>query len=127
MDPATTIRTPSKPFRTALRWQLFVTVLAAAICWWRFGKHGAISAGLGGAIALCGSYAYVRSVSRPSGNSPGDTLVTMFRAEASKLVLIVILLWMVLGAYKGVVLAGFLPTFFVTILVFQMAFFIKDS
>lgn len=127
MTSAPSARTPSKPYRTALRWQIVVTGLAAALGGAYFGAHGALSAALGGAISVCGSYAYVRSVSRPAGSSPGATLVTMFRAEASKLILIVLLLWLVLGTYKGVVLAGFLPTFFATILVFQMAFFIKDS
>jgi ATP synthase protein I len=54
-------------------------------------------------------------------------LVTAFKAEAVKVVVIVLMLWLVLTLYKDVVAVGFIGTFAVTVLIFGMALFVTDD
>ena len=58
--------------------------------------------------------------------TPGPTLVAMFRAEAAKILVIVGGLWLVLSAYKDVVPAAFFTAFVITVIVFSMAFFVRE-
>jgi len=47
-------------------------------------------------------------------------------AEAVKLGLIVMLLWLVLAVYADVVVMVFLGSFVATVLIFSMAFFVRE-
>ena len=58
--------------------------------------------------------------------SAGGTLVTALQAEAVKIGLAVVLLWVVLTSYKDVVAAVCVGSFILSILVFSMAFFVRD-
>jgi ATP synthase protein I len=116
----------SKPIRTVLRWQLYATIAAALIAGLWQGLPGAISAALGGTINLTAGAVFGCFASRAGKRSVGVTLVALFRAEASKVALIVILLWLVLSVYKQVALAAFFGTFFVTALLFSAAMFVRD-
>ena len=57
----------------------------------------------------------------------GSMLIAMLRAEAAKILVIVGGLWVVLSSYKDVVPAAFFATFVVTVIVFSMAFFVRDQ
>ena len=54
------------------------------------------------------------------------TLRTMLRAEAAKITLIVLQLWLVLGGYGDVVPGAFFAAFIATLLVSQAAILIRD-
>ena len=56
----------------------------------------------------------------------GTTLAAMFRAEAAKILVIVGGLWVTLSAYQDVVPAAFFTAFVITVIVFSMAFFVRD-
>ena len=56
----------------------------------------------------------------------GATLRTMIRAEAAKITLIVLQLWLVLGGYRDLVPSAFFATFVATLLVSQAAILIRD-
>jgi len=56
----------------------------------------------------------------------GATLGAMFRAEAGKIVVIVGGLWLALSTYRDLVPAAFFTAFFTTVVVFSMAFFVRD-
>jgi ATP synthase protein I len=118
------------PFRYPLRrvagWQFIATgiVAAAGSLWW--GGHGAISGVLGGIVNLAAGAAYAFVVGLANPASAGGTLVTAFRAEAIKIVLIVAQLWLVLTMYADVVHAVFFAAFVVTVLVTQAAILIRD-
>ena len=90
------------------------------------GANGALSALLGGVVNISAVvvYAVVLGVSNPS--SAGATVAAMFRAEASKILVIILQLWLVLTTYKDVVPAAFFATFVITVLLFSMAFFDRD-
>ena len=47
----------------------------------------------------------------------------MFLAEGSKILVIILQLWLVLTTYKDLVPAAFFATFVITVLLFSMAFF----
>ena len=116
----------TKPIRNVLKWQAIATLAVAAIAGVWAGVHGALSAMLGGIVNLsaCVVYALVVAVSRPA--SAGATVMTLFRAEASKILVIVLQLWFVLTSYKDIVLAAFFAAFVITVLLFRMALLARD-
>lgn len=115
-----------RPIRTVLRWLVYATVVSALIAGLWQGYHGAVSALLGGFINLTAGTAYGWIGLRGSKRTAGDTLRTLFRAEAGKITLIVVQLWLVLSSYKQVVLAAFFGTFILTVILFSMAFFVRE-
>jgi len=116
----------TKPIRNVLKWQVIATTAVAAIAGVWAGVHGVLSAVLGGIvnISACVVFALVVAVSRPS--SAGATVATLFRAEAGKILVIVLQLWFVLTSYKDIVLAAFFAAFVITVLLFRMALFVRD-
>ena len=115
-----------KPIRTVLRWQLYATVVSALIAAsWR-GSHGAYSALLGGFINIVAGAAFAWLALRGDSRTAGAGLYALFRAEASKVILIVAQLWLVLALYKQVVLGAFFGTFFLTVILSTMALIARD-
>lgn len=115
-----------RPIRTVLRWQLLVTVALALAAGILAGAEGALSATLGGAVSICagGAAAVVASIGR--ARSAGEVLIGALVAEGVKIGLIVLLLWLVLATYEGVVIGAFFGSFFATVLIFGMAFFVRE-
>jgi ATP synthase protein I len=116
----------TKPIRRILAWQAATTVVLALLIGLMAGAHGALSALLGGVINITAVvvYAVVLGISNPS--SAGATVAAMFRAEGSKILVIIVQLWLVLTTYKDLVPAAFFATFVITVLLFSMAFFDRD-
>lgn len=117
----------SKPVQTVLHWQLYVTLAAAVVAGIWIGERGFISALLGGLVNIVAHLVYAWVVSISDTRSPGAVLRTMIRAEASKIALIVTQIWMVLTTYKSVAALAFFLTFIVTVLVFSLAFIVKEK
>jgi len=120
----------TKPIRTVLMWQVVATAVVAAVAGWWAGGHGAISAMLGGIVNLAAGVVYAFLLGLGLGNAPvpsaGASLVAMFRAEAGKILVIVGGLWLTLSLYRDIVTAAFFTAFVVTVIVFSMAFFVRD-
>ena len=116
----------SKAIRTVLRWQVLATAAMTVALGLLTGLHGAVSVFLGGLVGVCAGLAFsvVVSLSRP--DSLGGTLVAAFRAEAAKIGVAVVLLWLVFAAYKDIVALAFVGSFAVSILIFGMAFFVRE-
>ena len=89
------------------------------------GEHGALSAALGGAVSLSAGWASAK-VAAGRAESAGGVLVSALKAEGVKLGLIAILLWQVLTFYAEVVVPMFLGSFVATVLIFSMAFFVRE-
>jgi ATP synthase protein I len=117
----------SKALRTVLRWQVIATAAMTLLLGLLAGVHGAISAGLGGLVSICAGLAFSVVVSSSKPHSLAGTLVTALRAEAIKVAVAVILLWLVFATYENVVAIGFVGSFALSILVFGMAFFVRDA
>lgn len=116
----------SRALRTVLRWQLLATVALAAISALVAGRHGALSAALGGLVSFVAGLGFAGVASASRKDSVGLAMLAALRAEAVKIVLIVALLWIVLTVYKSVVIVAFIGTFTVTTIVFALALFVRE-
>jgi ATP synthase protein I len=121
----------TRPIRTVLLWQSMATALIAVLAWVWAGEPAAISAVLGGVVNLAAGVAYAFLLGLGLGTTPvpsaGASLVAMFRAEAGKLLVIIGGLWAALTMYREVVAGAFFTAFAVTVIVFSMAFFVRDD
>jgi F0F1-type ATP synthase assembly protein I len=115
-----------KPIRTVLRWQFIVTAALTLAGGGLAGVDGALSAALGGAISLGAGLASAVVASKGSKQSAGEVLVGALVAEGVKIGLIVLLLWLVLATYASVVAPVFFGSLIATVLVFGMAFFVRE-
>jgi ATP synthase protein I len=120
------LRIQSKPVRRVLLWQVVVTALLAIFAGLLSGTHGATSAALGGSISVVAGLAFGIVMQSSNVRSADATIVAALRAEAIKIGLAVLLLWLVLALYRDVVLIVFIGSFILSILVFSMAFFVRD-
>ena len=116
----------SKPIRTVLRWQLFATLALTLLGGVLAGAHGALSAALGGAVSAGAGWVAAKVATKGKAESAGGILVSALRAEGIKIGLIAVLLWLVLATYTEVVVLAFLGSFMATILIFSMAFFVRE-
>lgn len=116
----------SKPIRTVLRWQLIATAALTLVAGLVAGVHGALSAALGGAVSICAGGASAVVAAKGKAQSAGGVLIGALTAEGVKIGLIVILLGLVLATYREVVAPAFFGSFFATVLIFAMAFFVRE-
>ena len=116
-----------RPIRIVLRWQFIVTAALTLVAGLLWGRDGALSAALGGAVNLVAGGAYGWRVSRREARTAGETLATMFRAEGIKILLIFAGLLLVLTQYRDVVHAAFFATFVITVGVFAAAIAVRDT
>lgn len=120
------LRRLGKPVLTVLRWQLVATVVLALVAALLAGTHGALSALAGGLISVTAGLAAALVASMGSTKSAGGVVAGALRAEAVKIGLAVLLLWLVLVNYADAVIGALIATFVVTLLIFAMAFFVRD-
>lgn len=120
------LRALSKPIRTVLMWQLAVTAAMALAVFALADTDTALSAAAGGAVSILAGLASALVASLGKAKSAGGVLVGALRAEAVKVGLALLLLWLVLLNYAGAVVGVFLGAFLVTMLVFSMAFFVRE-
>jgi len=120
------LRRLRKPVLTVLRWQcaaivglVFVSAIVA-------GGHGAASALAGGLISIAAGLTSALVASMGEAKSAGGVVMAALRAEAVKIGLAVLLLWLVLVNYDAAVVGALIATFVVTLLIFAMAFFVRD-
>ncbi len=115
-----------KPIRTVLRWQLVATAALTLAGGVLAGVDGALSAALGGAVSVCAGWGSAVVASRGKAQTAAEVLVGALMAEGTKIGLIVILLWLVMATYDSVVAPAFFGSFIVTVLIFGMAFFVRE-
>ncbi len=119
-------RALGKPIRTVLIWQLAATAALTLASAALAGEHGAASAAAGGAISIVAGLVSALVASLSKAKSAGGVLVGALRAEAVKIGLALLLLWLVLANYEEAVIAVFLGAFAVTMVIFSMAFFVRE-
>jgi ATP synthase protein I len=115
-------------FRPVIGLQILCTAAISLLSAWLAGLHGAISAAFGGSIGIIASlvFAALAARSRPT-KSAGEALYAALRAEAVKVVLMIVLLWAVLATYKNVVAAGLIGAFIATVLVSTLAVWVRTK
>ena len=121
------LRQLSRPIWTVLRWQVVATAGLALAAGWMAGMHGAISACAGGLVSITAGLASAFVASRGEAQSAGGILIGALGAEGIRIGLIVLLLWLVLATYREVVAIALLGTFTLTVLIFAMAFFVRET
>lgn len=119
------LRPLSRPIRVVLLWQLAATAAMTAAGGVLAGGHGAFSGAAGGAISICAGLIAAWVATR-SVKSAGGVLIGALTAEAVKIGLAALLLWVVLANYADAVIGAVLASFIVTMLIFGMAFFVRD-
>jgi ATP synthase protein I len=119
-----------RKFRPVFGSQVLATAIIASIAAWIAGIHGAISALLGGLISIAAGLVFVSLAEKNAakkGITAGEVLFAALKAEAVKLFLAGLLLWLVLALYQEVVVVGLLGSFVVSILIFSFALFAGDE
>lgn len=110
-----------------IRWQVLFTVFMALVCGWLLGIHGAASGFLGGMVSVISSTAYALIISHHKGYTAGSTIRTALRAEAVKIVVIIVSLWAVFTVYKEVVPVALIGVFIVAVIIFSLALFVPTD
>jgi len=121
------LRRLGKPVRTAVIWQASATAVLALACAWLAGVNGAFSAVLGGMVSMLSGVAATLIATRRTADTTGGMLYSAARAEGVRVILIVILLWVVMATYRGIVHVAFIASFVVTLLLFSAAFFVRED
>ncbi len=103
------------------------SLLAAIVCGLHSGVDAAISGFLGAIISVIAGGAYAILISRHSGYSASGVLRTALRAEATKIVVIVMALWAVFVMFKGLHPVMFIGSFVVAVLISSMALFVPEK
>ncbi len=107
--------------------QLIITVVAAIGIGFWLGVHGVLSVLLGGMVSFVSSTAFALIISSPKGYSLSNAVRIALRAEAVKIILIIILLWAVLKNYENINVYAFIGVFIVTILAHSLALLVTDN
>jgi len=120
------LRALRRPIRTVLVWQLAATAVmtlgAAALA----DLNTALSSIAGGAVSITAGLASAVVASLSNARSAGGVLAAALRAQAVKLGVALLLLWLVLANYAEVAVGVFVGAFVVTMLIFSMAFFVRE-
>jgi len=117
----------SKAIRTVFRWQACATAAMTAFAGVLWGMHAGVSALLGGLVSMAAGAVFAIVAYKGRGASAGSALRVALRAEAAKVIAVVLLLWLVLATYKEVVALGFLGAFVVTVVIFSAAITVRDA
>lgn len=120
------LRRLSKPIRAVVRWQIAATAVMMLVAGAVAGRHAAASVAAGGLVSIVAGLAAAFVASRSDTKSAGGVLVGALRGEAVKIGIAVLLLWLVLANYEEAVAAVFVGAFAVTIVIFSMAFFVRE-
>jgi F0F1-type ATP synthase assembly protein I len=107
-------------------WQLAVTAVMAVAAALLADRASALSAAAGGGVSIIAGLASALVASLSNAKSAGGVLAGALRAEAVKLGLALLLLWLVLANYAEAAVGVFLGAFVITMLVFSMAFFVRE-
>ena len=120
------LRRLGKPILTVLRWQVAATAALVLIAAVLAGGHGAASALAGGLISITAGLASALVASIGEKKSAGGVVLGALRAEAVKIGLAILLLWLVLVNYSAAVVGALIAAFVVTLVIFAMAFFVRE-
>lgn len=113
--------------RAVVRWQLAATFVLASLSALTLGRHAAVSAGLGGAISVVSGLVFAHYARFNKGESATGVLVVALKAELIRIALMVCLLVLVATLYREVVLVGLIGSFLVTVVIFTMGLFVRET
>jgi ATP synthase protein I len=120
------LRQLRRPVLTVLKWQVLATTALALLSGLVAGWHGALSAVAGGAISITAGLSAALVASLGGARSAGAVVIGALRAEAVKLGVALLLLCLVLLNYSQAAVGALIASFIVTLVIFAMAFFVRD-
>ena len=92
----------NKVFKKMLQWQVIATLIVAIMAGIISGAHAGFSALIGGACVVIGAY-FASKIAQRSSKEAATVLVNLLKAEAVKIVIIVVLLFIAFKVYKQLV------------------------
>jgi ATP synthase protein I len=107
-------------------WPVAATAMMALVAGLVADMPSALSAAAGGGVSIFAGLASAFVASLSSAKSAGGVLAGALRAEAVKLGVALLLLCLVLANYEQAAVAALLGAFVVTMLIFSMAFFVRE-
>ena len=116
----------SRPMRVVMLWQIVTTLLLTLGSGLLGGLEMGVSALLGGLANQVADLAYALMVSGSKVRSAGSVLRILFRAEAVRVTLIILLLSAVLMGYARVNSLMTLCSFMMSVLIFRLAICLKE-
>jgi ATP synthase protein I len=116
-----------RPIRVVLWWQGIATIGLAAVALVVSAVPGAVSAALGGSISIAATIVFAALASLGGTRSASLALLAVLRAEAAKIGVIVVLLWLVLTTYKDAVVVWVVGSFLVCAVILSMAGLVRDA
>jgi F0F1-type ATP synthase assembly protein I len=124
--PAAPVSTSRYPAFRIAGWQLLATGAVAAIGGWLAGWPGALSGLLGGFVNIFAGIVFALLARTIGPPTMGGTIHAMVRAEAGKIILLLLQLSLVLALYRDLVHGAFFGAFVATLLVTQAAILFRD-
>lgn len=120
----------SKALKTVFWWQALAMAVVVVIAAVSTGTHGAISAALGGGTSMVAGVVAGLLIQRGNAGktkTAGNMLVAAITAEGVRIGLMLALLWLIFSNYKQVIPGALIGAFVVTVLIFSMAFFVREN
>lgn len=117
----------SKPVRTVIGWQLFATFVVALCAWPIAGVEAAISAMLGGLINVVAGLVFFAIAGMGQMKTAFATVRKVVRAEAGKIIVIIVVMSLVLKNYEGVVFVPLFIAFAITAFLPGVALLVPDE
>ena len=118
----------SKAIRTVFRWQACATAAMTLHAREACGGCTRVSRRCWAGWSAWQPAWSLRSSPAWEGAGPQVSVLRVaLRAEAAKIIAVVLLLWLVLATYKEVVALGFLGAFAVTVVIFSAAIAVRDA
>lgn len=115
-----------RAFRVTMAWQAVTSVGLALMAGAVAGSAGFLSAIFGGGIGVIGVLVFAL-ISGRQPPKPGSGLRIALRAEAAKVVVIALLLWLAFVAYRDMAVLPFLGAFMVSVLLSGLAFAVSGD
>jgi len=120
----------SKALKTVFWWQALAMAVIVVIAALSAGMHGAISAALGGGTTMVAGVVaglLIQRGNRGKTKTAGNILVAAITAEGVRIGLMLALLWLIFANYKQVIPGALIGAFVITVLIFSMAFFVREN
>ena len=109
-----------------LCWQALASLACALVAALWSGGNAAWSAAMGGGVTVASTVAYALMLGAGEKSSAVASVSTMLRAEAVKIVVVFVGLWLALTRFQGVVPLALFVSFVITVLLFRVAFLVRN-
>jgi ATP synthase protein I len=113
-------------FWLTIVWQLVASLVLAVLAGFFAGVDGFLSGVFGGSIGVVGVLVFALASGRRTERS-GDAVRLAVRAEAAKVVVVAVLLWLAFIAYHDMVVLAFMGAFVVSVLLSGLAFAVSGD